>query len=129
MKKNWNIHELHDRGTGVISEFVAGRACSKKAAAKFDRTLDHLVQVDKTSWSRPHASPLGDHIYVIRFTDENRTQLRVFGHFEDLEHCFVMTLSGGEKDDQYEPSNYASQTQDRRTLVSSDFFGRTSVYD
>jgi len=85
---------MRDRDAGVITAFVAGRACSKKAAAKFDRTLDHLVQMDKASWSRPHASPLGDHIYVIRFRDENSAQLRVFGHFEDAEHCFVMTLSG-----------------------------------
>ena len=119
---------LH-RGKGVVSAFVEGRDCSKKAEAKFDRTLDHLQQSDKTDWSRPHASPIGDHIYVIRFTDENRRQLRIFGHFEDVEHCFVMTLTGGEKDDKYEPSNYDDQAKERRLVVASDFSSSTASYN
>ncbi|MDD2711304.1 MAG: hypothetical protein PHU77_00150 [Simplicispira sp.] len=129
MNRNWNIHEMLDRSSGVITAFVTGRECSKKAEAKFDRTLDHLVQQERASWSRPKASPLGDHIYVIRFEDENRKQLRVFGHFDDKQHCFVMTLSGGEKNDTYYPSNYLDQAASNRTAVEVDFFQRTAGYD
>ena len=129
MDRKWNIHEMLLRGKGVVSTFVAGRDCSKKAAAKFDRTLDHLQQVDKPSWERPYASSLGDNIYVIRFTDENRRQLRVFGHFEDVEHCFVMTLTGGEKGNTYDPANYDDQASKFRNVVASDFFGNTASYD
>ena len=128
MTNKWNLHELLDREQGVISTFVDGKNCSKKAEARFDRTLDHLTQLDKQQWSRPHASPLTNHIYVIRFTDENRRQLRVFGHFYEAHHCFVMTLSGDEKDDKYSPPDYLKRSIEHKELISKEFATRTAAY-
>lgn len=125
----WNIHELIDSSTkvGIITLFF--RSCSKKAQAVFDRTLDHLEQQDKSSWSRPYASPLGNSIYVIRFKDENRSQFRIFGQFNDAQHCFVMTLTGYEKDGEYQPSNYIQKSNTHRNSVQSEFFRETTSYE
>lgn len=70
------------------------------------------------------ASPLGDGIYVIRFSDENRSQHRIFGFFDVARRAFVMALPGGERDGKYFPSDYAKKTLERRELVSRGAPGR-----
>lgn len=126
----WNIHELIDRKQGAISLFLSNhRYCSKKARIKFDRALDHLIQMPKQKWERPHSSPLGDNTYVIRFTDETRKQLRVFGYFQDDHHCFVMTLTGEEKDDQYSPKDYEKILLEHRKFISKNFLQHSKPFE
>lgn len=126
----WNLHELVERQQGVVSLFLSDtRQCSRKAKAKFDRTLDHLVQVGKQEWKRPASSPLGNDIYVIRFTDETRKQLRVFGYFHDPHNCFVMTLTGWEKDDQYYPAEYLRILEKQKESLSKNFFHSSQPFD
>jgi hypothetical protein len=92
---------LKQSGADLIQEWHG--QLSKKGQAHLERTLEHLCVLDQTEWQRPHASALGHHIYVIRFRDENRTQHRIFGHFQGDE--FVMTTTAIEKDNRYEPNN------------------------
>ena len=87
---------------------------SKSGIMKLRRTLEHLQVKPQTAWSRPQASPTGNNIYVIHFTDENRTQHRLFGHHEITFQEFVITLFGVEKDGKYAPANYISICTDRK---------------
>ncbi|WP_419465627.1 type II toxin-antitoxin system RelE/ParE family toxin [Burkholderia diffusa] len=96
----------------MIDDWV--KTLSKKARANFSRTRDHLRHQPPEQWDRPHASPLGNHIYVIRFRDENSTQHRAFGHFRSKNDAFVLTNSGIEKDNVYEPSTYRQSADDAR---------------
>lgn len=129
LMQNWNLHEMLNRNTGVIADFLKSGECSKRGEGKLDRTLDHLVKQEKTEWSRPKASPLSGNIYVIRFSDENKKQLRVFGHFDDDRHCFVMTLTGFEKDDRYHPGNYLERAIGNKVETKTDFFRKTISYN
>ena len=89
------------RERDVIDAWLCG--LSKKAKARLLRTLEHLSAKPKDLWERPHASPLGDHIYVIRFTDENRSQWRIYGEHHDDSECFVLCCFGSERNNRYEP--------------------------
>ena len=110
-------------GTDKCSVFV--KSLSKKAQANLDRTLDHLQVQPKIEWDRPHASPVGHNIYVIRFKDENRSQWRLFGHFHDPHTSFVVSLHGSERDGVYEPADYVDQCSDNRTVCDQRFDART----
>lgn len=124
MAKRWNFHcALSDRGDHAIERWRAN--LSKKGRAKLDRTLDHLKFQPKDEWGRPAASPLGDHIYVIRFADENGTPWRLFGHFYDGHHAFVATLGGTERDGNYLPSDYHKRSVAAQLHCNSDFGSRT----
>jgi len=123
----WNFHERKDRSVGVIGEWLKG--LDTKARARFERALDQLRQLDKQHWHKPNpASNIGNHAYVIRFTDVSRTQLRVFGHFHDPHDTFVMTFSGHEKDNVYHPDNYEKVAQRHRSNCDKDLFGSTKPY-
>lgn len=122
---NWNYHERKEGSEGVISEWIKTSHLSNKSQAKMDRSLDQLKQLPKTSWSRPHASSLGNSIYVIRFKDVNGTQLRVFGHFFDDHKAFVMTFEGYEKDNVYYPSTYPKMAQRHKADCDKDFSNKT----
>lgn len=110
----------------MIDRWVS-KSLSKKARANLDRTLEHLCVQPKTEWSRPHASPLGNHIYVIRFKDENRSQHRVAGHFHNETHLFVMTEPAIEKDDNYDPPNLTELAVHNKAVCDADFNGRTQA--
>lgn len=114
----WRCYCDH-RGVDQIDRWLRNK--SVKARAKFQRHREHLAQQPRTEWGRPHASPPGDHIYVIRFADENQTQWRVFGHFHDTGSWFVMTTTGTERDGTYDPKNYAALCLDRRQKCDTDF--------
>jgi hypothetical protein len=103
------VYPLDQRGLSDVAAKLLG--LSKKARANLRRTLEHLQVKPKSEWSRPWASPLKNHIYVIRFHDENRTQHRLFGRFDEAN--FVVTLYGTEKDKQYDPVNYIALCQHR----------------
>jgi hypothetical protein len=89
------------RGMNVVLDWLS--KLSPKARQNLKRTLEQLATKPKTAWERPHASPLGNHIYVIRFNDENRTQWRVYGEHEDERGCFVLTNYGTERGGKYDP--------------------------
>ncbi|MFY3697388.1 type II toxin-antitoxin system RelE/ParE family toxin [Achromobacter xylosoxidans] len=98
---------------------------SPTARANFMRARQQLAHQPMTSWSRPHASPLGNHIYVIRFKDENRTQHRVFGHFEQTDSAFVMSVTGYEKDSVYYPKTYVADVSSARSVCEGNYEKRT----
>ena len=127
--RKWNLHEQIARGEGVVSAWIVADRLTKKAQARLDRALDQLLQLPKQDWHKPNpASALGNHAYVIRFTDESRKQWRIFGHFHDPHYCFVMTGTGFEKDDEYEPENYLELAKSNKTKCDEDFQGYTKPY-
>ena len=94
---------------------------STKGRAKLLRTLETLQCLPQHRWERPHASTVinADHIYVIRFTDENRTQHRIFGNHQG--GYFICTLMGIEKGGKYEPANYGKIAVSRMGDCERDF--------
>jgi len=126
---SWNYHERTNRGEAVITKWLRDSRIDKKAQARFERALDQLQQLPKTSWHKPNpASNIGHHTYVIRFTDASRAQLRVFGHFFDPHSSFVMTFNGHERDNVYYPTNYQVLAQRYRTTCDSGFYTQTSPF-
>lgn len=105
-------------GRNQITSHLTG--LTVKGRMQLRRTLEHLRTKPETLWIRPHASPAGNHIYVIRFHDENRTQHRLFGHHEASFAEFVITLYGVEKDRVYEPSDYLRICATRRGECASE---------
>src|SRR4051812_23098902 len=104
---------VNARGEDIIDNWL--ERVSVVGKANLDRTLEHLRVQPKDRWSRPHASPLGDHVYVIRFKDQNRTQHRLFGYFDDQHSAFVISVPGIERDDVYEPANPFRIVDSRRS--------------
>ena len=100
----------------ITSLTVKGRMQAKRA-------MEHLSQKDIQHWARPHSSKISghNHIYVIRFHDENRTQHRIFGHHDRAYTCFVMTSKAIEKDDKYIPANASDHASARMVECNSDF--------
>jgi hypothetical protein len=114
MADHWRFMcRLEARGTCAIKPWL--QRISVKGQANLDRTIEHLRSQPEQNWSRPKASPLGNHLYVIHFKDQTGMQHRVFGHFAGDNLSFVMTLTGYEKDDTYHPPNYQSTTDRYRT--------------
>jgi hypothetical protein len=127
----WNFHERVDerKKNGVISTWITKDHLSKASQAKFDRALDQLKTLPKAYWSKPNpASSIGNHTFVIRFSDVNRSQLRVFGHFFDNHECFVMTANGYEKDNVYYPTNYQDVAKAFKEQCDKDFSGSTAKF-
>jgi len=126
----WRILEFVDgRGQGAISPLDRGRLTSK-GRAKFDRTLDHLRWQPTDRWIRPKAASIGDHIYVIHFTDENRIPWRISGFIDLPHHAFIMCVPGTERDGNYEPPNYIEQVRACRRIVmaAGDFYLHTRAW-
>lgn len=122
----WNYHERKSKNVGVITEWIKSSHLTVKAKARFDRALDQLRQLPRTSWHKPNpASVIGDHTYVIRFTEVTGAQIRVYGHFFDPHTSFVMTFDGGEKDNEYYPTDYQNVAQRHRTECDKDLQGKT----
>jgi hypothetical protein len=116
---SWQFRCMIDqRDRCVIKPWLAD--LSLKGQASLDRAIEHLAQQPQQSWTRPHASKIGDNIYVIHCHDENRTQHRPFGHFHPADHSAVLTLTGYEKDNTYYPKNYVRTTADRCTQCNAD---------
>lgn len=122
----WNYHERVESEEGVITAWIMSTNMSKKAQANFERTLDQLRQLPKTSWSKPQpASSLGHNTYVIRFRDVSGAQLRVFGYFFDDHEAFVMTFEGMEKDNVYYPKNYQEMAKRHKAECDKSFSDKT----
>jgi hypothetical protein len=125
---SWNYHERLAKGKGIVTEWIISTRMDKKTQANLDRTLEQLRQQPQTNWSRPNASSLGDHIYVIRFKSSKGGQLRIFGHFHLLHDTFAMTLHGYEKDRKYHPPDYQARAKEYKACCDSDFSTQTRKY-
>ena len=125
---SWNYHERLEKGSGVVTKWLDSSHMSVKTQANLERTLDQLRQLPQTNWTRPHASSLGHHTYVIRFRDVTGKQLRIFGHFYLPHPSFVMTCHGYEKDSVYFPSNYKDLAKEYKLTCDSSFSSETIMY-
>jgi hypothetical protein len=101
---------------------------STRARVKLRVRLAYLRAQPESRWQRPEASPLGNHVAVIRFTDENGTQHRLTGYFDHKHHAFVICVLGVEKDETYTPADYEQQTHSRRSEVGERFAERTAAW-
>lgn len=106
---------VDQKGNNIIIEWLKG--LSAKARQNLKRTLEQLATKPRDAWGRPHASPTGDHIYVIHFKDENRTQWRIYGEHDDEHRCFVLTNYGTERGGVYKPSSADCSTTAKRHMV------------
>lgn len=93
---------------------------STKGKAKLDAKINQLKDKPKDMWLRPDASSIGDGVYVIHFSDENRTQHRPVGSFLDSYNSFVITIIAIEKDDKYKPKTYFATAKERFEHVLGD---------
>jgi hypothetical protein len=94
---------------------------STTAKVKRNTAMKYLRVQPLSRWSRPEASSLGNHIYVIHFNDENRTSHRICG-FVDLEHhAFVICATMIEKDGAYHPADYETKTLSAQINVQGNF--------
>lgn len=117
----WSWRCVKDsRGIDLIDAWVRENL-SPRVQGALERTLDHLRQQPLSRWSRPYGSPVGDHIYVIRFVGERRFQWRITGHADEEHGAFVMTTPGYEKDNDYYPSDYKERAGKAKQHVSKDF--------
>ena len=102
--KIWNYRcYVDDRGNNPVLTWLS--ALSKKAQANFKRNLEIIECLEIADWHKPSpTSYVNNHIYVIRFKDENRTQWRIYGHHNIEKKVFVLSFYGFEKGNRYEPS-------------------------
>ena len=116
------VSYIDESGTNLVNATL--KSLGSYALGSFVTAHRFVVTAQKTHWSRPHASSLGDNIYVIRFTDKAGTQHRFFGFFDDNNDRFVICLYGTERDDKYEPSNYVQLTKRIRESILKKPFVR-----
>lgn len=120
----WEIRcYLRHSGKNDFVKWHAG--LSKRAQVKLRTALQYLRYQPATRWTRPDAVALGDHVCVIHFSDENRTQHRVTGFHDVTNHVFVMCVIGFEKDGTYTPADYENQTRECRLEVNGRLSERT----
>ena len=105
------------RGHNNIHLFL--KDLDKKALMDLRRALQHLKTKPVQLWSRPQASFIINHIYVIRFKSA-QGQFRLFGHHDGNTQSFVITVPGAEKDGKYTPTNYADLATERMAQCIAD---------
>ncbi len=116
----WTFYCRKDeRGNDVIDDWYS--TLQTKAKARFARTLDQLRPRPAQDWQRPDASPIRDHIYVIRFKDHSGIPQRVFGNFVFERAAFVMTVVAIEKDREYIPGNCPDQAARHQQRITANF--------
>lgn len=124
-EKPWEIRcFLRASGKNDCEKWHQG--LTKRAQVKLRTHLHYLRAQPESRWVRPGAVALKDHVCVIHFTDENRTQHRLTGYFDADNHAFVICVLGIEKDRVYTPADYESQTHDCRNEVRGQFEQRTA---
>lgn len=117
---------LDHRGNNVITDWLKG--LSKKAQANLKRSLEILECLEIENWHKPNpASLTKNHIYVIRFKDENRKQWRIYGHHNVEKRAFVLSYYGFEKDNKYEPAveQCVAECANRMEQCSANWDSRT----
>lgn len=93
---------LDERGGNPVFDWLS--TLSKKAQANLKRSLEILSCLEIKDWHKPNPASLTEnHIYVIRFKDENRTQWRIYGHHNIAKKTFVLSFYGNEKGNKYDP--------------------------
>lgn len=97
----------------------------KSARASSNVALRFLRQQPLARWSRPKASALGDHLYVIRFKDDSSKQRRFFDFAEPANHCFVICLYRFEKDGKYQPADYLVRVRETQRDLGANIVNRT----
>lgn len=102
------------------------RRLSASGKASRDVNMRFLSHQPLERWTRPHASPVGDHVYVIRFHDESRSQHRLIGYFAPEYRSFVICVAALEQDNQYHPADYVDRTIQCRASIGSAFIERTA---
>lgn len=121
------LHYLSKSGRNDIAAWDVD--LSKKARANRNTAMRYLKVQPSDRWSRPLASPLGDHLYVIHFRDENGSAHRLCGFFDADHHAFVICVTIIEKDGKYKPENYEQRTNQARANVAGAFEQRTTSCD
>lgn len=114
---------LSPSGRNELSKWDA--KLSTQGKARRNTAMKFLRVQPAERWSRPQASPLSDHVYVIRFHDETHSQHRLFGYFDLDHHAFVICFAGNEKDGVYHPADYVQRTIRCRQELSGHFSERT----
>jgi len=100
-------------------------ALSAAGKARRNGSMRFLRAEPPQRWDRPHASALGNHVYVIRFHDQTGFKHRLFGYFDLEHHAFVICVIGYEQGDKYHPDDYEKRTERCRDEVSLGFNQRT----
>lgn len=101
---------------------------SIKEKQSLKRALEILSSRPISDWHKPNpSSKISNHIYVIRFSGDNRKQWRIFGFHDSANHIFVMTHYGTEKDGKYIPdgSIISKSAKDNADLYFNDRERRT----
>lgn len=122
----WEIRCYVKERRNDFEKWHAGLSVTGKARLAI--TLKYLCVRAESDWQRPHASTAGDHLGVIRFKDENRTQHRLTGYFDLAHHAFVICVAGIEKDGVYAPPDYEKRASACRESVGQYFDKRTSPW-
>jgi|GEM_PF-4566472 len=119
----WWIYRCYRRSNGGNDIVPLLMKLTARGRANARRAMEHLQQKDAQWWERPHASHIRgeNHIYMIRFRDENRTQWRILGFHEHAMSVFVLTNTATEKDGDYEPATYGSIASERRKECLADW--------
>ncbi|MDD2865543.1 MAG: hypothetical protein PHC99_12585 [Methylococcales bacterium] len=118
----WKFDCFKDnRGESEVVDFI--KSLSVKAKQNLKRALQILSVLPIQDWHKPNpSSNISNHIYVIRFKDENRTQWRIYGFHDVQRGFFMMTNYGTEKDGKYKPavSKCAELSTERMQLCSGN---------
>ena len=120
----WKFDCFKDhRGESEVVDFLL--SLSIKAKQNLKRALQILSVLPIQDWHKPQPSSKikdANHIYVIRFNDENRTQWRIYGFHDVNRNVFVKTNYGTEKDGKYKPavSKCAELSTERMRLCSGN---------
>jgi hypothetical protein len=101
---------------------------SAKARANRDVKMRFLKVQPLSRWTRPTASPLGKHLYVIHFQDENGSAHRLCGFVSIEHHAFVICVTITEKDGKYNPTDYEARTLQAKNHVDGAFNERTNKW-
>ena len=94
---------------------------SLKGRIKRNTALKYLRVEPLSRWTRPEASPLGNHLYVIHFSDENGAAHRMCGFIDLSNHAFVICVTMIEKDGKYNPDDYEARTLKAQLEIQSQF--------
>ncbi|MDO9404897.1 MAG: hypothetical protein Q7T87_12765 [Polaromonas sp.] len=124
-EKPWEFrHYLTDSGRNDMEKWDAN--LSKRGRANRDTAMRYLRNQPIERWTRPEASSIGDHLYVIHFKDENGSAHRLCGFFDLDYHAFVICVTIIEKDGKYKPKDYEKSTIQARANVAGVFEQRTA---
>jgi hypothetical protein len=92
-KDGWGYKCFKDQRNKVIIVDWVKKELSPKAWQYLKRSLENLAKRPISEWHKPNPSSkisTSNHIYVIRFKDENRTQWRIYGFHNHEKSMFSL---------------------------------------